>query len=384
MPTQDAPLLATAVFVLFLAAATDSMAVEAKAQPWSSATQMAEAAQALIATLEPARREQVVFPMDAATRSNWSNLPTVMVEPPGLMIGAMSDAQRQATHDLLRASLSSQGYAKVTSVMRLEDLLREIDAAELAGQPENEETQLRRAFIQTYDYGNYAVALFGEPGSEQWGWKLAGHHAAANFTVSNDRVAFTPTFLGSAPMVVQEGRFAGLMALPHEGGRGIDLMRSLTAAQQQIARIAPEVAPDVFEGAGRKASLQQYEGIKASEFSADQMRLLQALVEEYVGNAEFDAAEAQLEAIRQAGWGELRFSWRGPVDPVGRFYYRVHGPRLLIEYNRQDANHDHTVMRDPQNDYGEDWLGRHIEEHHPSMEEAMENARRRASAVQPE
>ena len=35
---------------------------------------------------------------------------------------------------------------------------------------------------------------------------------------------------------------------------------------------------------------------------------------------------------------ELWFSWRGPLDPAGRFYYRVHGPRLLIEYNRQDAN----------------------------------------------
>ena len=72
------------------------------------------------------------------------------------------------------------------------------------------------------------------------------------------------------------------------------------------------------------------------------------------------------------------FSWRGPLDPAGRFYYRVHGPRILIEYSRQDENHDHTIVRDPKNDYGEDWLGKHYEEHHPSMEEAMENARRPA------
>lgn len=381
MSDRNRRLLAAAAFWLFLAVPTASPAAEANGAPWTSAAQMAEAARALVATLEPAQREQVVFPMEAETRSNWSNLPTIMVAPPGLMIGAMNDAQRKATHDLLRASLSSQGYAKMTSVMRLEDLLHDIDAAQLAAQPENEETLLRKAFIETYDYGNYAVALFGEPGSAAWGWKLAGHHAAANFTVSNGRVGFTPTFLGSAPMIVQEGRFAGLQALPHEGGRGIDLMRSLTAAQQQVARVAPEVAEDVFEGAGRKASLQQFEGIEASEFSAEQMRLLQVLVEEYVGNAEFDAADAQLEAIREAGWGELHFSWRGPVDPAGRFYYRVHGPRLLIEYNRQDANHDHSIVRDPQNDYGEDWLGRHVAEHHPSMEEAMENARRRASAT---
>jgi hypothetical protein len=74
----------------------------------------------------------------------------------------------------------------------------------------------------------------------------------------------------------------------------------------------------------------------------------------------------------------LWFSWRGPVDVGGKFYYRVHGPRVLIEYNRQNANHDHMVIRDPSNDYGEDWLGKHYEEHHPSMEDAMKNARRRA------
>lgn len=28
------------------------------------------------------------------------------------------------------------------------------------------------------------------------------------------------------------------------------------------------------------------------------------------------------------------------------------------------ANHVHSIVRDPSNDYGEDWLGRHYEEHH--------------------
>jgi len=37
-------------------------------------------------------------------------------------------------------------------------------------------------------------------------------------------------------------------------------------------------------------------------------------------------------------------------------------------------------VRDPRNDYGEDWLGKHCAEHHPSMEQAMENARRAAGA----
>ena len=34
-------------------------------------------------------------------------------------------------------------------------------------------------------------------------------------------------------------------------------------------------------------------------------------------------------------------------------------------------NHDHVVVRDPKNDYGEDWLAHHYKEQHPSRKEVM-------------
>ena len=120
--------------------------------------------------------------------------------------------------------------------------------------------------------------------------------------------------------------------------------------------------------------------MQVEHLTDEQTRLLEALVAEFVHNAEHEAAAAQMAAIADAGWDEVWFSWRGPIDVNGEFYYRVHGPRILIEYNRQDANHDHMIVRDPSNDYGEDWLGKHYEEHHPNMAQAMENARRRAAA----
>jgi len=369
-----------------IAVAAGSLAIAASltvaAATWQSAAQMAEAANALLQSLDVEQRKVTQFAMGAGERGRWSNLPVLMAPRPGIMIGDLSDAQRKAVHDLLRASLSSQGYNKVIGVMRLEEVLHELAKQRYASQPEGERTALARAFIETYKYGNYAVAVFGLPGGNEWGWQLTGHHAAANFTVSDGRVGFTPVFLGSSPMVVESGQYAGSMALPHEGSRGIDLMRSLSDEQRSKALVAPELVDDIFEGPGRKGSLSGYEGIKASEFSDEQKRLLRALVQEYVGNAEFDAADTQLNAIAKAGWDELWFSWRGPVDASGRFYYRVHGPRLLIEYNRQDTNHDHMIVRDPANDYGADWLGSHITEQHPSMEEAMETARRQAGEAE--
>jgi hypothetical protein len=370
--------LVVAIFSLFLWML--SFAADPVPEHGRSSVQMTKAAQAFIESLDNEQRKATVFSLDVDERATWSNLPIIMVEPNGMLIGDMNEDQRVATHQLLRASLSSQGYAKFTGIMQLDDLLHEIETEQLSNDSEGGNDPFRKAFIATRSSGNYVVAIFGEPGAGDWGWKLAGHHAAVSFTVSDGRVGFTPTFLGSSPMTIDSGRYAGWMALPHEGSRGIEFMQSLTEQQQQAALIHAVVADDVFEGPGRRASLSKYEGLKADELSVQQMRLLQVLVSEYVRNVDFDTADAQLELIAQTGWDELWFSWRGAIDQDGEFYYRVHGPRLLIEYNRQNANHDHIIVRDPQNDYGEDWLETHYKEYHPTLEEAMETARRRATS----
>ena len=350
-----------------VAVAVSLLAADLTVAAVQSAAQMTQAAKAFVEALSEAQRETAVFPLTVDERATWSNLPIIMVQPSGLLIGDMNDDQRLALHALLRASMSSQGYAKIVGIMRLDDVLYDIQLAQLESDPERRDDPERRAFVETRSSGNYAVAVFGEPGGGDWGWKLAGHHAAVNFTVTDGRVGFTPTFVGSNPRTVASGPYAGWTALPHEGSRGIEFMQSLNDAQRQTATIDDEVADDVFEGPGRRASLTRFEGLKADELTAGQMQLLRAIITEYIGNVDHDAAAAQLALIDQSGWDELWFSWRGPVDQHGEFYFRVHGPRLLIEYNRQNPNHDHSVMRDPQNDYGEDWLEHHYKEHHPTL-----------------
>lgn len=346
----------------------------------SRAETVAAAAQSFLNSLDETQLKTAAMPMDTNERATWSNLPIIMVRPAGLLIKDMNDEQRRAAHALMRATMSSQGYAKFTGIMLLEDLLHQMEAEALQSNEERRDDPMARAFVATRDYENYAVAIFGIPGDANWGWKIAGHHAAANFTISDGQIGFTPTFLGSSPMEVQNGRYAGLMALSNEGVRGIEFMNSLDSDQRRKATIADEAADDVFEGPGRRKSLKNYEGLLVNDLTKEQMHLLQRLIAEFTHNADHDAASAQIDAIREAGWDKLWFSWRGPVDASAKFYYRVHGPRILIEYNRQNANHDHMVIRDPSNDYGEDWLGKHYEEHHPNMKDAIENARRRAAS----
>lgn len=63
----------------------------------------------------------------------------------------------------------------------------------------------------------------------------------------------------------------------------------------------------------------------------------------------------------EAGLDETWFAWSGPTthEPGrnGSSYYRIQGPKLIIEFSPQGVGgdptmHVHTVYRDPTNDYG--------------------------------
>ena len=73
------------------------------------------------------------------------------------------------------------------------------------------------------------------------------------------------------------------------------------------------------------------------------------------------------------------FAWVGPVDDDAVFYYRIHSPVVLIEFDHQvpigtksinpegvpTRDHVHVIIRTPNgNDYGKDLLGQHLTEHH--------------------
>lgn len=334
------------------------------------AAEMSRTAAAFLAALTPEQRAKVERPFtDDAARTNWSNLPSVLYPRDGLALGEMTAPQRIAFHDLLAAATSSQGYAKAATIMWIEEILRDLDSKRLAsGEIPADRLDRFRAVVASRQAGNYWVSVFGAPGSARWGWMLSGHHLAANFTVVDGKVGFTPLFVGAEPQTVKEGLYAGWRVLDHEIARGFALVRSLDAGQRRSAILGDAVAPDQFTGKGRKDSLKTMVGIPAARLTADQQRLLWGLVREFVGSAADEAADMQMRKIERDGLAKLHFAWWGPTDdPAKRFMYRVHGPSILIEYVREPrgdapANHVHAIVRDPGNDYGEDWLAKHYAE----------------------
>ena len=82
----------------------------------------------------------------------------------------------------------------------------------------------------------------------------------------------------------------------------------------------------------------------------------------------FDRAQhvyqTALSEIREAGPDKVRFAWFGATDRTQGHAYRVQGPTFLIEFNntQNNANHVHSVWRDLTRDFGEDMLGKHLDE----------------------
>jgi hypothetical protein len=107
-------------------------------------------------------------------------------------------------------------------------------------------------------------------------------------------------------------------------------------------------------------------GVAAGVLDESQRELLRALLDVYVHRVPDALADA--EAAKYAGprLDAVHFAWAGGIEPGQPHYYRVQGPRLLVEYDntQRDVNHAHSVWRDPEGDFGFDVLARHYQEAH--------------------
>jgi len=277
-----------------------------------------------------------------------------------LKSSAVKRAMRPHSSTKNQAGLSSQGYLKASGIMQLDEILLHLSGQTNSSQP-------------MFGLRYYWLSFLGEPSPDKpWGWQLDGHHLALNFVVADKTVAMTPTFMGSDPHEVRDGLHAGWRVLGAEDDKGLSLMSSLSPEQQKKATLSADAPADVITGPGRDKVLQKFEGLVFSDLNAVQKALLVALVEEYVHNYRHDLAHQQLDHISRSGWEKVYFGWAGPIGPSAPYYYRIHGPTVLIEFDnnhspgRRDGpvNHVHSVFRDPQNDYGEDLLKKHYEQSH--------------------
>jgi hypothetical protein len=279
----------------------------------------------------------------------------------GVGFNEMTPGQRDAAFGLLRESLSAKGLQLSRDIMRLNHTLGELNGDNFV------------------EYGEwlYWVTVMGEPSAtEPWGWQLDGHHLIVNYFVLGDQVVMTPLFVGSEPVVAESGTFSGTTILQEEQNAGLEMLRALTDAQRPDAII--EVSKDGNSNLGEAFKdniVLDYAGVSASTFSDAQKDQLLGLIALYVDNLRDGHARVKMSEVAEH-LDRTYFAWIGGSDDDAVYYYRIHSPVILIEFDHQNpANlrhiyppgvpnrqHIHAVVRTPNgNDYGKDLLRQHYE-----------------------
>jgi glyoxylase-like metal-dependent hydrolase (beta-lactamase superfamily II) len=314
------------------------------------AADMAEAARRFLSALTPDQRRRVLLPFGARERLAWDYIPK---ERLGVSLGELGDAQQRLAGGFIATALSRRGLLEASAIMALEEVLRRQGA---------------RDFVR--DPGAYFVSVFGEPSaSATWGWRLEGHHLSINLTlVDGVHPVAAPMFLGAAPARIERGGdlLAETRVLGAEEDRGLRLLISLDPAQRRQAVVRAAAPEDILTGPG--AQVTALPGLPASRMSAAQRKMLDAIIDEALGNLPAELAARERARMAASGADEVVFTWAGASTLSEPHYYRVSGPSFLYELdNTQDhANHVHTVWhaREPDGDFGLDLLREHHRERH--------------------
>ena len=313
------------------------------------------AASGFLAALSPAERETAQFPTDSDEWRAWCNIHPFLMRH-GVCLRDLGEAARAAALALVRETLSASGFATARDVMKLNEHIRE-----LTGRSE--------------EYGEwfYWLSVFGDPSEEHpWGWQIDGHHLIINCFALGDQIVLTPNFMGSEPVFAASGAYAGTRVFEAEEAKGFALMQALSPAQQHEATISTDLPGEVFAAAFRDNLTLGTQGIRYDSLTPAQQALLLDLIGVYVGRIRPGHAEIRLDEVT-AHLSETWFAWMGRCDADSPFYYRIHSPVILIEFDHQrgvaldndepSRNHIHTLVRTPNgNDYGKDLLRQHYEQ----------------------
>jgi hypothetical protein len=124
------------------------------------------------------------------------------------------------------------------------------------------------------------------------------------------------------------------------------------------AEVERDFTPADFEA--HRFDINTPKGIHAATLSESQRDGFRELLRVYIERLDDDTAAAEWSRVAPS-LGELHFAWAGGLERKQPHYYRIQGPRLLIEYDnvQNNANHIHAVWRDPEGDFGRDILAEH-------------------------
>ncbi|KGJ90383.1 DUF3500 domain-containing protein [Colwellia psychrerythraea] len=311
--------------------------------------------------LTPIQKLRTQFSVDDPEWRKWSNVDNGIYVRQGISFEEMTKEQKKKAWKLLQTSLSAEGVKLSKDIMKTDQTLRELNNDKLS-----------------YGEEKYFITIMGTPSkTEPWGWQLDGHHLVINYFILGDQVVVTPMFLGAEPSVTTSGKYIGNSVLQEEQDKGLLLLQSLNKEQQKLAIIEREKnRVDIKAEANKDNLVLEYSGIKVKDFNPVQKEKLIELIKLFVNNIRKEHAQIRMKEVIEH-LDNTYFSWIGGTDNHSVFYYRIHSPVLLIEFDHQrpvgnpneesgkpTRQHIHVIVRTPNgNDYGKDLLNQHLSTH---------------------
>lgn len=321
-----------------------------------STTKITTVVEEFLSSLSPGQRKNCTFPIDDKEWRRWSNID--YYERKGVGLIDLTNKQKELVFQILKESLSPKGFKKTQDIMKMEEYL-----ARLTGENDLLGPDL------------YWFSFMGTPSeAEPWGWQIDGHHLVINYFILGDQIVMTPTFMGSEPNFIADGKNEGTRTFENEERLGLKFYNSLNDQQRMEATLFDKKDYNYLQsGAYSDNAIVPYKGLKLSFLNSSQGTILEELIFEYINNIKEGHAEIRMEEILEQV-DETYFSWVGDTDGTGPFYYRVHSPVVMIEFDHQkpiflegntpSKKHVHTIVRTPNgNDYGKDLLQQHLNSH---------------------
>ena len=313
-------------------------------------------------SLTPNQKINTQFAIDDQEWHRWSNVPSAIYIRQGISLLEMTEVQRDAAMNMMGTFFCPKGLKLSRDIMKTDHTLQELNNDDLR-----------------FDEQLYYITMMGLPSqSEPWGWQIDGHHLVINYFILGDQVVMSPVFLGGEPVVTISGKYAGNVILQQEQDWGLALMQALEDSQRAAATLDfNKFRGDMQAGANRDNLVLDYAGIPVASFSEPQKTQLLNLIALFVSNMREGHARVRMEEVKEH-LDDTWFAWIGAVSEEAIFYYRIHSPVILIEFDHQHPvgtshinksrqptrDHIHVVTRTPNgNDYGKDLLRQHLEQH---------------------
>ena len=293
----------------------------ARADTQSATSKIVQAANAFLATLDDQQKSKVLYRFDdGEQRARWSNFPVRVVPRGGLSMKELSEAQRTAAMAVVAAALSQHGFEKVQQIMEGDETLK--------GSEQREAMFGKDLFF---------ISFLGKPSEKDPSMlQFGGHHLALNITIVGTQGVLTPSLTCAQPATY---KFNGKTVRPlgPENDKAFALLSALDEGQRKQAVLKYRVG-DLVLGPGRDGETIQPEGLKVSAMNEKQRGMLLDLIAEWAGIENDTYATARMAEIK-AGLDDTYFAWSGPTTVEagknGTAYYRIQGPKLVIEYAPQ-------------------------------------------------